>query len=35
MGFVDKNKFAIFDKTFYNDKDIVITGIVNKVFGFR
>ncbi len=35
MGFVDKNKFAIFNKTFYNDEDIVIIGIIDRVFRFR
>ncbi len=35
MRFVDKNKFAIFDKTFYNDKDIIIVGIVNKIPRFK
>ncbi len=35
MGFVGKNKFAVFDKTFYNNEDIVIIGIVNRVFKFR
>ncbi len=31
MGFVGRNKFAIFGKTFYNNKDIVIINIINKV----
>ena len=35
MGFVDRDKLIIFDKTFYNNKDIVIIDIINKVFGFR
>ncbi len=35
MGFVDKNKFIIFNKTFYNNEDVIITSIVNKVLGFR
>ncbi len=35
MGFVDKNKFVVFDKTFYNDEDAVVTSIVDKVFGFK
>ena len=35
IRFVDKNKFAIFDKTFYNNKDIIIIDIVDKVLGFR
>jgi len=32
---VDKNKFAIFNKTFYNDKDIIIINIINRVFKFK
>ncbi len=35
MEFVNRNKFAIFDKTFYNNKDIIIIDIVDKVLGFR
>ncbi len=35
MGFVNRNKFAIFGKMFYNNEDIVITDIVDGVFGFR
>ncbi len=35
MGFVNKNKLAVFGKTFYNDKDTVITGIANEIFKFR
>jgi len=35
MGFVDKNKFVVFGKTFYNDEDIVIVDIADKVPGFR
>ena len=35
MGFVDKNKFVVFDKTFYNDKDVIIVSIINKIFGFK
>ncbi len=35
MGFVNRNKFAIFDKMFYNDKDIVITNIIDKIFRFK
>ena len=35
IRFVDKNKFVIFDKMFYNDEDIIIIDIVDKVFGFR
>ncbi len=31
MGFVDKNKLIIFDETFYNNKDVVIASIANKV----
>ena len=31
MEFIGKNKFAIFSKTFYNDKDIVIVGIVDRI----
>jgi len=31
MRFVDKNKFTVFDKTFYNNKDIIIIDIVNRV----
>jgi len=34
MGFVDRNKFTVFDKSFYNDEDIVIVGIVDRVLGF-
>ena len=35
MGFVDKNKFVIFNKIFYNDENIIIASNVNKVFGFK
>ncbi len=35
MGFVDKNKFVVFNKPFYNDEDIVIVGIVDRVFRFK
>ncbi len=35
MGFVDKNKFVIFDKTFYNNEDIIITDITDKILKFR
>jgi len=35
IGFVDKNKFVVFDKTFYNNEDIVIIDIVDKVFRFK
>ncbi len=35
MGFINRNKFIIFDETFYNDKDIVIVGIIDIVFEFR
>ena len=35
MGFVGKNKFAVFGKTFYNDEDIIIASIVNRVLGFK
>ncbi len=35
MGFVDKNEFAVFGKMFYDDKDIIITGIVDRVLRFR
>ena len=35
MGFVGKNKFAIFNKMFYNDEDTVIVNIINKVFKFK
>ena len=35
MGFVDKNKFTVFNKIFYNDEDIVIIGIIDRVFEFK
>ncbi len=35
VGFVDRNKFVVFDKMFYNDEDIVIINIVKKVFKFK
>ncbi len=35
MEFVDKNKFIIFSKTFYNNEDTIIVGIINKVPRFR
>ncbi len=35
VGFVDKNKFIVFDKMFYNNEDVIITGIINKIFKFR
>ncbi len=35
MGFIDKNKLAVLDKTFYNNKDIIIIDIINKVLRFR
>ena len=35
MGFVGRNKFAVFSKTLYNDEDTVIIDIVNKVLGFK
>ncbi len=35
MGFVDKNKFIVFGKTFYNDENAIITSIVDGVFKFR
>ncbi len=35
MGFVDRNKLVIFDKIFYNDENIVIVGIIDKVFKLR
>ncbi len=35
MEFVDKNKFAIFGKIFYNYEDIVIIGIVDKILRFK
>ncbi len=35
MGFIDRDKFIVFDKTFYNNKDIIIVGIVDKVFKFK
>ena len=35
MGFVDKNKFVIFSKMFYNDEDIIIIGIIDKVLRFK
>jgi len=35
MEFVGRNKLAIFGKTFYNNKNIIIAGIVDKVLGFR
>ncbi len=35
MGFIGRNKFAIFDKTFYNDENTVIADIVNKILGFK
>ncbi len=35
IEFIDKDKFAIFDKMFYNDKDTVIAGIVDKVPRFK
>ncbi len=35
MEFVDKNKLIILDKTFYNDEDIIIVDIIDRVFGFK
>ena len=35
MGFVDRNKLVIFDKTFYNDEDTIIVNIANKVLRFK
>ncbi len=35
MGFIDKNKFGVFGKTFYNEEDIIIVDIVDRIFGFR
>ncbi len=35
MGFINKNKFVIFNKIFYNDKDIIITSIINGVLRFK
>jgi len=35
MRFVGRNKFIVFGKTFYNDEDAVITGIIDRVFGFK
>ncbi len=35
MRFVDRNKFTIFDKTFYNNEDIVIINIVDKILRFK
>ncbi len=34
IGFINKNKLIIFNKTFYNDEDIVIAGIIDRVFRF-
>ena len=35
MRFIGRNKLIIFDKIFYNNEDIVITNIIDKVFGFK
>ena len=35
MGFIDKNKFGVFGKTFYNDEDIVIASIIDRVLRLR
>ena len=35
MRFVGKNKFVILGETFYNNKDVIITDIVDRVFRFR
>ncbi len=35
MGFVNRNKLAVFSKMFYNNKDIVIIDIVNKILRFK
>ncbi len=35
MGFVNKDKFIVFDKTFYNNEDIVIIDIIDKIFKLR
>ena len=35
VGFVGKNKFVVLDKTFYNDKDVVIVNIIDKIFRFK
>ncbi len=35
MGFVDRDKFALFGKTFYNDEDIVIASIIDRVLRLR
>jgi len=35
MGFVGRNKLVVLGKTFYNNEDVVIVGIVDKVLGFK
>ncbi len=30
MGFINRNKFIIYGKTFYNDEDIIIISIIDK-----
>ena len=35
MGFVDKDKFVVLGKTFYNDEDIIIVDIVDKILRFK
>jgi len=35
MEFIDKNKFTVFDKTFYNNENIVVINIIDKVFEFK
>ena len=35
MGFVDRNKLAVFNKTFYNDEDTVIVDIIDRVFKLK
>ena len=31
MGFIDKNKFVVSNKTFYNNEDIIIIDIVSEI----
>jgi len=35
MGFIERNKLLIFDKTIYNNEDIIVINIANKVLRFK
>jgi len=35
MGFVGRGKLVVFNKTFYNNEDIVVVDIVNRISRFK